>query len=397
MKFKLVDDGSSKDLELNSSADCNITVPYATVEVPDNHPMGLTGATGSGSSTTGYDNEAYVALDTIVCPSGTYQAGSLAMKTGSSSTSYYVFKNNTDTLDLTWSFMGSTEAYSTGGAIRVSHNMTHATSANMGVNMSGETAKSALTFGVSENTGGVSDTAAVMVFGVNVSGSSSTFNFDGTSTSLLDEDHIYVNTSGPVTSDGTQEEGYITERGSIFKSIDDDSVEFSIANKVANAQVTLASADAADAAPNTVTLTMSEGESQTISGTDVTVSVVSIAATGSCDTGAGATPVCEVSGDASAYLVDSEGANMGDTLTASTAYEGDLSGLVALDSDVTAGTLISVGGPAVNSVTAGVEGDLALNAPGDTVVTEVGNTIVVAGYTAEDTMAAAAEFLAGLQ
>ena len=63
------------------------------------------------------------------------------------------------------------------------------------------------------------------------------------------------------------------------------------------------------------------------------------------------------------------------------------------------GLVITVGGPAVNSVTAtALEGsDVTLAKDGDTVVKKVGNYIVVAGYSAEDTMQAAKDFLSQLQ
>lgn len=74
--------------------------------------------------------------------------------------------------------------------------------------------------------------------------------------------------------------------------------------------------------------------------------------------------------------------------------------LVVLDSEAaSAETVIAVGGPAVNTVTEAILSgtDVALEAPGDVVVQEIETgKIVVAGYSAEDTMTAAQQFISQL-
>jgi len=60
--------------------------------------------------------------------------------------------------------------------------------------------------------------------------------------------------------------------------------------------------------------------------------------------------------------------------------------------------VVSVGGPLVNTVTeAALKGSDVTFDPGTVVVKEVGNTIVVAGTSAADTLAAADQFIAGVK
>ena len=74
------------------------------------------------------------------------------------------------------------------------------------------------------------------------------------------------------------------------------------------------------------------------------------------------------------------------------------SSMVLLDSEAMSGVAITVGGPAVNTVTAEALKDSNVNFDVDNVVVkEIGNKIVVAGKTARDTMAAADQFIAGVK
>jgi hypothetical protein len=68
------------------------------------------------------------------------------------------------------------------------------------------------------------------------------------------------------------------------------------------------------------------------------------------------------------------------------------------DTEAVNGVAITIGGPLVNTVTAEALKDAGINFDVDNVVVrEVGNKIVVAGKTAADTMAAAAQFIAGVK
>ena len=74
--------------------------------------------------------------------------------------------------------------------------------------------------------------------------------------------------------------------------------------------------------------------------------------------------------------------------------------LVIMDNAATnVETVIAVGGPMVNTITeALLAGESPLGSAGDVYVAEVGaGKIVVAGYTADDTMTAARNFIATLK
>jgi hypothetical protein len=71
---------------------------------------------------------------------------------------------------------------------------------------------------------------------------------------------------------------------------------------------------------------------------------------------------------------------------------------IVYDSSNPAGDLIVVGGPMANSVAATIaDVSGALTKPGDFVVNKYGNKIVVAGYTAEDTISAANELIKAIE
>lgn len=221
----------------------------------------------------------------------------------------------------------------------------------------------------------------------------------GTSGTAQTDDYIrYAAVEATIEpASGAKEEGkFATERGSKFISQSGSDVEFEIAKKQAKASYWLTTAGSTSTDESVTELTLAEGDEETVSG--VTIKVVEITEdVGTCTVGAGTTPVCSVTTPATGYLVDGTGANVGTSVEASVKYP--VSNMVILDSeaDVETATLISVGGPAVNTVTAGVEEDLGLTEEGKTVVKKVGNVIVVAGYSAEDTVAAAEDFVAALQ
>ena len=203
--------------------------------------------------------------------------------------------------------------------------------------------------------------------------------------------------SGPVEQ-GTEiaEEGYISERGSVFSLIDDNTVEFDMAHKLARAQWFLSpSATSAEDASKTI-VTLGEGESTTVSG--VTVKVLEITETvGACSAaGGGVACTADMSG-VSAVIMPNNAASVNVAMP----YTGNYGNVVILDTDaVGVNTLVSVGGNVVNSVTADLLQGSAVDWTVETkVVREVvqGSKIVVAGREKEDTLAAAQDFVAQVQ
>jgi len=203
--------------------------------------------------------------------------------------------------------------------------------------------------------------------------------------------------SGPVST-GMEfvEEGYISERGSEFKTIDDNTVEFEMAHKLARAQWFLApSSTAVDDASKTVIL-LGEGDSEIVGG--VTIKVLEITEdVGACGANGGAVAcTADMSGVSAVIMPDNA-----PSMAAQMPYTGTYGNLVILDSDaVGVNTLVSVGGDKVNSVTE----ELLSSSPVDwaaerKVVREVvqGSKIVVAGAEGTDTLEAAQDFVAQVQ
>jgi hypothetical protein len=184
---------------------------------------------------------------------------------------------------------------------------------------------------------------------------------------------------------------YTTERGSVFSALSSTSAVFKIAKKVGEARYYLSTVGSA--AGGATEITLAEGESQTLAG-GVVIKAKAITQTVGACTASGAGGACSVD-MAPVKAVLSSGDDSIDAITAYTLM-GDL---VVLDSPKpSASVLISVGGPMVNEVTKEALGaSSGLAKPGDVVVKEVGNVIVVAGYNAKDTMDAGSKFLGDLQ
>ncbi len=189
----------------------------------------------------------------------------------------------------------------------------------------------------------------------------------------------------------TEEAPYLTHHGSWIKSLDTDSVSLHLAKKVGKAQFLLQAIQTETSEEGSVERVLHEGDETSLSD-GVKIRVKSIdCETGACTAGTGSATVAGVDGVSCELNVPA--ANLG-------VRQDVPSDLVVLDSQA-AGleTVIAVGGPAVNTVTAAIlEGTNAeLNAPGDTIVQEVETgKIVVAGYNAEDTLAAAQQFISSL-
>ncbi len=192
------------------------------------------------------------------------------------------------------------------------------------------------------------------------------------------------------------DEGRISERGSIFWSLGTSSLVFKMAKKVGEAQYYLKSVGTTPNAP--VEVTLAEGEEATLSG-GVKIKVASITQ----DVGA-----CSAAPGSSGCTVDMSGVSAvlntgGSEVEASVPYHlaTDTTPLVVLDKYAsTTGTVISVGGPDVNTVTADIlagSGTTIDAATGPTVKVVGDNKIVVAGGSAAQTVEAGNQFIAGLQ
>ncbi|MFH1685350.1 MAG: hypothetical protein ABH983_03515 [Candidatus Micrarchaeota archaeon] len=202
--------------------------------------------------------------------------------------------------------------------------------------------------------------------------------------------------SGPVTPGvGMVEEGYISERGSVFDMIDDNTVEFDMAHRLIRAEWWLGPSETTSASDSTTIVTLFEGDSEVVGG--VTVKLLEITEdVGACSAAGGAVSCTADMSGVSAVVMP----NNAPSVEVAVPYTGNYGNLVVLDTDaVGLNTVIAVGGDAVNSVSS----DLLAGSPVDwttetTVVREVtAGKIVVAGAEASDTMQAGKDFLAQLQ
>jgi len=228
--------------------------------------------------------------------------------------------------------------------------------------------------------------------GTSSTGGTSAYAFEPTSTTTQ-----YVYSQKLDDSWIATEPTVITERGSQILSVGTNDFSMKVADKVGQASFTFAtSSTSSNSSSNAEQYTMGVGESKVFGG--VTVTVQSIDATaGSCSVlGANGAPACTVdSTSLSAVVMPNNAASV----VVNEPYTGSVSGLVAKDTDgSTANTAILVGGPAVNTMTAAAVTDAAIDFQKEgVVVKEIGNKIVVAGYTADDTLAAADLFIKGIQ
>jgi hypothetical protein len=186
----------------------------------------------------------------------------------------------------------------------------------------------------------------------------------------------------------------VTERGSKVTSVGTSDVAMKIAKRVGLPTFQFAYADTV-AATSADEYVLGVGDSKVFGG--VTVKVKAIDATsGTCTVaGPGGTLGCSVDqAGVSAVIQPNNAASVEVTepykLT---------SHLVMTDaSGASAGVAILVGGPAVNTMTAEALKDSSVDFNVDTVVVkEIGNKIVVAGKTADDTLSAADTFIAGVK
>lgn len=188
--------------------------------------------------------------------------------------------------------------------------------------------------------------------------------------------YAYYNFNGTSTSNDI---GYITPRGSVYTSLSSTSASLNFAKTISYATFTLSRGSSASATGNVATVSKKKGEEYDI-GNGYKVKVLDVSATAS-----GSASGAEVSGvDQLAPSVSSA-----DSVVALNTATNPL---VLLDSDAMAAStskLIVVGGPFVNTVAASITGSDVVAAPGQAVVKAFGDKILVAGYSAADTKAAA--------
>ena len=185
---------------------------------------------------------------------------------------------------------------------------------------------------------------------------------------------------------------FITVRGSEFRDMTSDSADFKIAKRVANVKWTLSTQSTAAISGDTYTL--KEGAEQTLSN-GVKIKVKSIDETlGACSAGGAGAASCTVDSTAvTAVILPDNVAQVTTTVPYKLADS-----LVVMDSAAdAAGLVISVGGPAVSTVSAdALAGSSVDIATQGVVVKKIGNVIVVAGQTAADTQTAGNQFLSEL-
>ncbi|MBI5698395.1 MAG: hypothetical protein HZC29_07955, partial [Thaumarchaeota archaeon] len=192
--------------------------------------------------------------------------------------------------------------------------------------------------------------------------------------------------------------GYVTERGSILDSLGDDSAVLKVAKRVARAQFLLAPSSTAAASSATQVWEGKKGDETTISGTNgVKVKVADITYTpGACSVG-GSVAACTVDSSKVTALI-----NGASTAQAVQPYGyKNFAPLVVLDKDLNTDTVVSVGGPMVNTKTKSLldGASVTLDASNPVLVWEAaqGKSVVVAGYSAADTLQAAQDFISQLQ
>ncbi|MCX8197603.1 MAG: S-layer protein [Candidatus Micrarchaeota archaeon] len=189
---------------------------------------------------------------------------------------------------------------------------------------------------------------------------------------------------------------FVTERGSQVTNVGSTDASMKVAKRVGMASFTFATADTASNPSGAVDYTLGVGESKVFGGVTVLVKAIDATA-GSCSVlGPGGAPACTVDAASLKPVISPDNTA---SVVVSQPYA-LTSKLVYTDAEAKgAGAAILVGGPMVNTLTAdalkGSEIDLKKDGP---VVKEISTgKIVVAGYTAEETLAAADQFIAGIK
>jgi hypothetical protein len=202
------------------------------------------------------------------------------------------------------------------------------------------------------------------------------------------ENSTTISSSGSVwaynSTSPNKEVGYITPRGSVLKSFSSTNAQIWYALKTGHGLLQLTRGSAA-AELNKLTLTLGQDESSDI---DTGYSVM-VKAIGQVTTGSGGS--CVIDSATLAALAPSV-----DKAVTVAMLDTASSPLVVTDDVAGSGKAIAVGGPNVNSVSraALASGSVDVSTAGSSPVVKVlGDKIVVAGYSAVDTMDAAKELI----
>jgi hypothetical protein len=198
--------------------------------------------------------------------------------------------------------------------------------------------------------------------------------------------------------DDEYETGFVTQRGTKFESQSSNSRTFEVAEAERHVQLTVAPTSVNASRNAEVLGPLHVGDEKTVGGS-ITVKVTDINCVSSASVAGGSVAGCvaDESGQ-TAVIKDAAGASVS-KLTAQQVYSVP-SDLVVLDSQASdAKTIITVGGNKVNTVTAAAMQGAAvdLSASNPVVVKEIEGKIIVAGWTASDTLKATADFIAGMK
>lgn len=233
--------------------------------------------------------------------------------------------------------------------------------------------------GLSESTSG-SDTTFTGEIQAYLNTTQNTFT-DGNGSTTSDS-VFYTDTgaSGPTSYTNTAvKQGFITNRGSVISGVSSNAISINYANSLQGVVYTITPSGVNASMANTANYSLTPGQSQGL-GNGYSIKLMSVGGA-SATTGVNSS----VNGVSGLTASPATAATVVPLNTASTP-------LVEFDSQAsTTQPLIVVGGPAVNTVAASLasQGRVSLTTPGDAVVQQIGNDILVAGYTASDTQAAA--------
>lgn len=396
---------------------CNITFPYVQVNSEKDSAFTVDSGTMAGT-TSATASKFYVATTNASCNSTPILTpGSLFIPLSSTSDDYWVYKNYSyGQTTIKYDTVGDSQSWAGGGLLTISKlNDTNYTGTNFYgvINFTQSTAspwwdssiKTDWVFGLSEKAGTGESYSYVdkLIFGLDLGTGTmtdATFNYDEITTSIggkqyFKKDYVWYIPAGPHGSTGATKEGTYSDRGSKYVSTDDEQVKFTPAKTLAYAQFVL-STSGASSTPDTVTKILTEGQDTTVNGVKVLVKEIS-EKVGACSVGTGSAPSCTVdtTGVTATIMPDDVA-----TLNAAIPYA-MTSSLVVLDKDaLDTDTVVTVGGPVVNTVTkAALEGSAVDFTATPKVVKEVvaGKKIVVAGLSADDTLEAAKDFVAALK
>jgi len=214
----------------------------------------------------------------------------------------------------------------------------------------------------------------------------STFRFRASDSSTQ---NVYYQGLGTSSFTG-YEPTFVSERGSKVLSVGTSDASFKVAKKIGMPTFQFAYADTTSTS-NADEYVLGVGDSKVFGGVTVQVKAID-ANTGSCSViGPNGVPTC---------TVDSSGVSgvISPSNTASVQVMEPYklaSDLVLFDTqNANSGVSIIVGGPEVNMMATGTGIDFATEG---VVVKEMGNKIIVAGYSADQTMVATQQFIAGIK